>query len=48
MDVALPRRGGLEVARAIRERDVPAPILMLTARDTIRDNVAALDAGADD
>jgi two-component system copper resistance phosphate regulon response regulator CusR len=48
LDVALPKRDGLEVARAIRERDVRAPILMLTARDTIRDKVAGLDAGADD
>src|SRR5689334_19311022 len=48
LDVALPRRDGLEAARAIRARDVRAPILMLTARDTIRDKVAGLDAGADD
>ena len=45
---ALAKRDGLEVARTIRARDVRAPILMLTARDTIRDKVAGLDAGADD
>jgi two-component system copper resistance phosphate regulon response regulator CusR len=48
LDVALPKRNGLEVARAMRGRDVRAPILMLTARDTLRDKVAGLDAGADD
>jgi two-component system copper resistance phosphate regulon response regulator CusR len=48
LDVALPKRGGFDVARAIRARDVRAPILMLTARDTIRDKVTGLDAGADD
>jgi DNA-binding response OmpR family regulator len=48
LDVALPGRDGLEVARAIRARNVLAPILMLTARDTIRDKVAGLDWGADD
>ena len=48
LDVALPRRSGLEVARALRARGVLAPILMLTARDTVRDKVAGLDAGADD
>jgi two-component system, OmpR family, response regulator len=48
LDVALPRRDGFEVARAIRARNVLAPILMLTARDTIRDKVAGLDSGADD
>jgi two-component system copper resistance phosphate regulon response regulator CusR len=48
LDIALPKRDGLEVARTLRARDVRAPILMLTARDTVRDKVAGLDAGADD
>ena len=48
LDVALPKRTGLDVARALRTRDVRAPILMLTARDTLHDRVAGLDAGADD
>jgi two-component system copper resistance phosphate regulon response regulator CusR len=48
LDVALPKLDGLAVARALRDRDVRTPILMLTARDTIRDKVAGLDAGADD
>lgn len=48
LDVALPRQDGLAVARAVRARDIRAPILMLTARDAVRDRVAGLDAGADD
>jgi two-component system copper resistance phosphate regulon response regulator CusR len=48
LDVMLPRRDGLDVARALRKRDVQAPILMLTARDRVGDKVAGLDAGADD
>ncbi len=48
LDVMLPRRDGLDVARALRTRDVQAPILMLTARDLVGDKVAGLDAGADD
>src|SRR6516225_9147913 len=44
LDVMLPKRDGLEVARALRTRDVRTPILMLT----VRDKVAGLDAGADD
>lgn len=48
LDIALPRRNGLEVARTLRQRDVRAPILMLTARDMLADKVAGLDAGADD
>ncbi|MGH7616440.1 MAG: response regulator, partial [Gemmatimonadaceae bacterium] len=48
LDFMLPRRDGLSVARALRERGLQVPILMLTARDAITDRVAGLDAGADD
>ena len=48
LDVMLPELNGLEVCRTMRERGVRAPILMLTARDTIDDRVAGLDSGADD
>ena len=48
LDVMLPKRDGLDVARTLRARDVAAPILMLTARDRLVDKVEGLDAGADD
>jgi DNA-binding response OmpR family regulator len=48
LDVTLPRRSGLEVCRHARDRGLNLPILMLTARDTLADKVAGLDAGADD
>jgi DNA-binding response OmpR family regulator len=48
LDVGLPRGNGLDVARDLRARGFRAPILMLTARVTIGDRVAGLDAGADD
>ena len=48
LDLALPRRDGMEVARGVRARGLRLPILMLTARDAVRDRVAGLDAGADD
>lgn len=48
LDIGLPDRSGLEVARELRRRGSAVPILMLTARDTIGDRVAGLDAGADD
>jgi two-component system copper resistance phosphate regulon response regulator CusR len=48
LDVMLPKRDGIEVARTLRARDVRSPILMLTARDRVSDKVAGLDAGADD
>jgi len=48
LDVLLPGLDGLAVCRTLRKRGLRVPILMLTARDTIDDRVAGLDAGADD
>jgi two-component system, OmpR family, response regulator len=48
LDVMLPGIDGLEVCRRLREAGVWAPILILTARDAVRDRVAGLDGGADD
>ena len=47
LDWMLPGMDGLEVCRRLRSTG-PIPILMLTAKDTIRDRVQGLDAGADD
>jgi len=48
LDLGLPRRDGLEVLRGLRARKLDLPVLVMTARDTVRDRVAGLDAGADD
>ncbi len=48
LDLMLPGIDGLEVCRRIRDADVWSPVLMLTARDAVRDRVAGLDSGADD
>src|SRR6476659_5806838 len=48
LDVMLPGGSGFDVCRELRRREVAAPILMLTARDSVDDRVAGLDAGADD
>jgi DNA-binding response OmpR family regulator len=48
LDVLLPALDGLTVCRRLRAMGRQMPILMLTARDTIDDRVAGLDAGADD
>ena len=48
LDVMLPGIDGFEVCGRLRAEGVWAPILMLTARDAIRDRVAGLDGGADD
>ena len=49
LDLMLPGMDGLDVCRKYRqEAGGDTPILMLTARDTLEDKVAGLDAGADD
>src|SRR5205809_2145243 len=48
LDLVLPGRDGLQILRALRERGVDTPVLVLTARDTVEDRVIGLDAGADD
>ena len=48
LDVMLPGMDGFAVARELRRRKVATPILMLTARDDVRDKVSGLDCGADD
>ena len=48
LDVMLPKLSGLEVCRRLRTDGVRTPILMLTARDAIRDRIDGLDSGADD
>jgi two-component system OmpR family response regulator len=48
LDVLLPGKSGLEVAREIRSRKLGTPILMLTALDAVEDRVRGLEAGADD
>ncbi|MBV9810452.1 MAG: response regulator transcription factor [Solirubrobacterales bacterium] len=48
LDVAMPGLDGMTVARRLRGKGLPTPILMLTARDAVPDRVAGLEAGADD
>jgi two-component system response regulator MprA len=48
MDVGLPGPDGLRLTQRLREDGDRVPVLMLTARDTVDDRVAGLEAGADD
>ncbi len=48
LDRMLPGLDGVEVCRRLRAAGDDLPVLMLTARDTVDDRVAGLDAGADD
>jgi two-component system copper resistance phosphate regulon response regulator CusR len=48
LDLGLPGRDGLEILEELRRRDPRLPVVVLTARDSVRDKVAGLELGADD
>lgn len=48
LDLGLPHLPGMDMLRRTRASKNPVPILILTARDSVADRVAGLDAGADD
>ena len=48
LDVMLPKLDGFSVVKQIRMEQIATPVLMLTARTTVPDKVAGLNAGADD
>jgi two-component system, OmpR family, response regulator len=48
LDVMIPAPDGFAVCRQMRARNRWAPVLMLTARDSVEDRIRGLDAGADD
>lgn len=48
LDLMLPRMGGMEVVKKVRETNIRFPVLMLTAKMTDDDRTLGLEAGADD
>ena len=48
LDLALPGKDGLDVLRALRAAKSRIPVLVATARDSVEQRIAGLDAGADD
>lgn len=48
LDWMLPGLSGIDVCRAIREKDSSTPILFLTAKDTVQETIEGLKAGAND
>jgi two-component system copper resistance phosphate regulon response regulator CusR len=48
LDIMLPGRDGIEILKALRQKGLTMPVLMLTSKDAIEDRVRGLDAGADD
>ncbi|WP_367104321.1 response regulator [uncultured Psychrobacter sp.] len=48
LDLGLPEVDGMGVLTAIRDAKIDTPVLILTARDQLKDRIAGLDSGADD
>src|SRR4030042_7003405 len=48
LDVMMPGMNGFDLSKNIRKKKIQSPILMLTARDSVKDKVRGLDSGADD
>jgi two-component system copper resistance phosphate regulon response regulator CusR len=48
LDLNLPDRDGIEMLGTLRQRGVETPVLILSARDSLRDRVIGLECGADD
>jgi DNA-binding response OmpR family regulator len=48
LDLMLPGRSGFQVLRDLRARKAELPVLILTAKDSLDERIAGLDAGADD
>src|SRR5947209_9260446 len=48
IDVMLPKRDGWSIISTLKRKEVRTPILLLTARDSVRDRVKGLELGADD
>src|SRR5881397_3288268 len=48
IDVMLPKRDGWSIVATLKRKEIRTPILLLTARDSVRDRVKGLELGADD
>lgn len=48
LDIMLPGKDGIEICKSLKKNGVETPILILTAKDSVRDKVIGLDSGADD
>lgn len=48
LDLGLPQRDGLEFLKRLRQKKIPVPVLIVTARDSYEDRIQGLDCGAND
>jgi DNA-binding response OmpR family regulator len=48
LDIMLPGISGIDLCKKLREMEIQSPVLMLTAKDSVKDKVLGLESGADD
>lgn len=48
LDIMMPKMDGIEVLKNLREKGIPTPVLLLTAKSQVADRITGLDSGADD
>jgi len=48
LDIMMPKKDGLEVLKELRDRGCKTPVMLLTAKGEVEDQIVGLDAGADD
>ncbi len=48
LDLMLPKKSGAQVLKELRKEKCHAPVMVLTAKDAVKDKIAVLDAGGDD
>ena len=48
LDIMLPKMSGLDILKAIRNRNIKTPVIMLSALNEVEDKIKGLDMGADD
>lgn len=48
LDRILPELDGIDILKAVRRKSNNVPVIFLTAKDSVRDRIEGLDAGADD
>lgn len=48
LDIMLPKLNGLQVLKALRQKGISTPVILLTAKGTVEDRILGLDSGADD
>ena len=48
LDILMPKKDGLTLLKELRAKQIPTPVLMITAKGSVDDKVKGLDSGADD